>query len=537
MLIQLQNVHLSFFDKQVLKGVDLTVHPGDRIAVVGENGSGKTSLFRILLGSLKPDSGSVAIRANCSIGYLDQSLLSADKEATCLSVALSAFRPLIELEARIARINQALAQTSDPERTAQLLEELGQALDAYEVGGGYDYRARTEATLWGLGLAPTDWQRPAGSLSAGQKVRLALARLLLGTYDLLLLDEPTNHLDIRAREWLADTLQKLETTYLVVSHDRRFLDAVVTKVAHLDRGVVQVYPGNYSDFRRQLDEAQEAGWRTYEKRRKLVRKLEEQARSYRNWSHSKEREKRGPVDKGYIGAKAAKLAKRALAAERRRRETIEKLKAEKPFVPDPIKIEFHGGRTGFLVRARDLAVGYAPGPPLAEGISFELGSGERLGIVGPNGSGKSTLIKTLVGRLSPLAGEVSFATNTSLGYFDQENRELPSDVSALHAVLATGKDETLVRTVLGRMRLRNESALKQVADLSWGERAKVLLARLILGDHDLLVLDEPTNYLDIETQDVLLEALADFPGGVIFVSHDRFFLDALATKRLVLEEA
>jgi ATPase components of ABC transporters with duplicated ATPase domains len=533
-LVQLHNVRLSFFDKQVLHGVDLAIHRGDRIALVGENGSGKTSLLKIILGSLKPDSGNVAVKEGCAIGYLDQSLLGGDHEATCMAVALGAFSHLLELEARIAKINQALVESRDLAESSRLLEELGEAMDAYEAGGGYEYRARAEAMLLGVGLAPREWEKPVDSLSAGQKARLALARLLLGSYDLLLLDEPTNHLDMRAREWLAETLPKLETTYLVVSHDRTFLDAVATKVAHLDRGVIKVYPGNYAAFRRQWAEAREAAWQTYEKRRRLVKKLEEQARSYRNWSHAKEREKRGAGDKGHIGAKAAKLAKRALVAERRLHETIEKLKEEKPFEPDPIKIEFNGGKEGILAWTRDLAIGYAPGPPLARGIRFELRSGERLGIAGPNGCGKSTLIKTLIGEIPPLAGEVWLSPGASVGYFDQEGRALPSAKSALEAVLETGKDETLVRTVLGRMRLRKESALKRVADLSWGERAKVLLARLILGNHDLLILDEPTNYLDIETQDVLLEALSGFPGGIIFVSHDRYFLDALATEKLFL---
>ncbi|HLS90780.1 MAG TPA: ABC-F family ATP-binding cassette domain-containing protein, partial [Limnochordia bacterium] len=534
MLVQLHNVHLSFFDKQVLHGVDLAIHRGDRIALVGENGSGKTSLLKIILGSLKPDSGNVAVKEGCAIGYLDQSLLGGDHEATCMAVSLGAFSHLLELEARIAKINQALVESRDLAESSRLLEELGEAMDAYEAGGGYEYRARAETMLLGVGLAPREWEKPVDSLSAGQKARLALARLLLGSYDLLLLDEPTNHLDMRAREWLAETLPKLETTYLVVSHDRTFLDAVATKVAHLDRGVIKVYPGNYTAFRRQWAQDRQAAWQTYEKRRRRVKKLEEQARSYRNWSHAKEREKRGAGDKGRIGAQAAKLAKRALVAERRLQETIEKLREEKPFEPDPIKIEFSGGKDGMLAWARDLAVGYAPGPPFARGICFELRSGERLGIAGPNGCGKSTLIKTLIREIPPLAGEVWLSQGASVGYFDQENRALPSAKSALEAVLETGKDETLVRTVLGRMGIRKESALKQIADLSWGERAKVLLARLILGDHDLLILDEPTNYLDIETQDVLLEALSGFPGGIIFVSHDRYFLDTLATEKLFL---
>lgn len=533
MLVHLRDVRLSFFDKQIFDGITLSVHPGDRLALVGLNGAGKTSLFRIILGQLQPDEGAV-VRTAESIGYLDQSLVAADEGSSCFDVVLTAFGPLLRLEREIERINDALAGTRDLEETEKLLERLGQALDAYEAGGGYEFRARAEATLAGLGLSSEHWSKPLSLLSSGQKARVALARLLLGNHDLLLLDEPTNHLDLDAREWLADALVRLETAYIVASHDRRFLDRVADKVAHLDRGRLRLYSGNYSAFRRQVEEAEAAGWRAHEKSQKLIRKLEEQARSYRNWAGAKESEKRGAGDKGFVGARAAKLAKRALAAQRRMEEAIERLKTEKPFELDPIKIDFHGGRTGMLVRARQVAVGYSPGMPLAQGIDFELSAGERLGIVGPNGSGKSTLIKSLLGEVPVLEGELSIHSNASVGYFDQEIRRLPEEASALAAVLETGKDETLVRTVLGRLRLRKESTLKPVADLSWGERAKTLLARLILGDHDLLILDEPTNYLDIETQDALLQALAAFPGGIIFVSHDRHFLETLATKTVEL---
>ena len=300
-------------------------------------------------------------------------------------------------------------------------------------------RLGSKRPSWDWGSS-TEWEKPVSALSAGQKVRLALARLLLGEHDLLLLDEPTNHLDLDAREWLADALPRFAAAYIRrVSHDRRFLDRVVTKVAHLDRGVLKVYSGNYSAFRRQVKEADEAGWRIYEKREKLVRKLQEQARSYRNWSGAKESEKRGALDKGYIGAKAAKLAKRAIAAERRIKETIEKLKTEKPFEPDPIKIEFHGGREGMLVRARGLVIGYSPHTPLAAAIDFELSAGDRLGIVGKNGSGKSTLIKSLLGEVPLLAGELAIRPSASLGYFDQENRQLPLDMSSVGRCLGDGK--------------------------------------------------------------------------------------------------
>lgn len=503
------------------------------MALVGENGAGKTCLFRMLLGQMSPSRGDVHITAGVRIGYLDQlPLASVHPEATCLGVARKPFAPLIALEKRMAALSEVLAQA--PVDYGHLLDELGQVQAAYEDAGGYTYAARIEAMLHGLGLPPESWSRPVSALSAGQKVRLALATLLLDEYDLLLLDEPTNHLDIEAREWLGDYLAGLATTYVVVSHDRRFLDHVTTKTAYLDRGQLTLYSGGYSFFRHQLETERESAWQVYEQGRKQVRKLEAQARAYRNWSGAKEREKRGAADKGFVGRRAAKLMKRALAVERRLEEKIEALRTEKPFVKDPVAIEFAATDGKRLLSVSRLAIGYDVQHPLSSDLTWMLGAGDRLAVVGRNGSGKSTLLRTLLGELPPLAGEIRWAASAAVGYFDQENRQLPANETALAAVLMTGRDETVVRTVMGRLRISRNSVFKRVSELSAGERAKVLLARLMLGGYNVLVLDEPTNHLDIETQDVLLEALLDYPGAIVFVSHDRHFVETLATERLEL---
>lgn len=537
MLAQWHDIHLAFPDKQVLHGVSLTVHPGDRVALVGENGSGKTCLFRILLGQLAPTGGAVYLKQGIRIGYLTQHLidLAVDESTTCWDVAASPFAEVMALERFLATHAAALAEADESEIPA-LLARFGAEQERFEQLGGYTYRTRVEAMLSGLGLPPKLWDTKVRHLSAGQKVRLALARLLLADYDLLLLDEPTNHLDLDARAWLAQHLRSIDTAYVVVSHDRRFLDAVADKVAHLDRGKLTLYTGTYSQFRRQLEEQTEQAWKVYEKRQKVVRKLEEQARNYKTWSERTERTKRGAYDKGYIGHKAAKLARRSIQARRRLEETIERMKMEKPFVADAIAIDFHGSEGRNLLRTEGLAVGYVPGKPLAEGISFRLRAGERVAVTGPNGSGKSTLLRTVLGLEPPLAGEVWISPAADIGYFDQDARSILGAGSALEAVLAVASDETLARTVLGRMRVQKETVTKPVQRLSAGERAKVLLARLILGRHNLLILDEPTNHLDIETQDVLLDALADFPGGILFVSHDRHFVETLASEVLELED-
>jgi ATP-binding cassette subfamily F protein 3 len=533
MLARLESISLFFPDKTVLEDVSLTIYPKDRIILFGENGSGKTSLFRILTGRLKPNSGKVSLARGLRIGYLEQDFAVLGDESTCLEAALEPFGPLILLEQRIARLSERLGQAGG-EEMEKLLAELGEAQQRFEAAGGYGYRAQTESTLTGLGLPEPYWRGKVGEMSSGERMRLSLARVLLGEHDLLLFDEPTNHLDIPAREWLEERLSNVNQAYVVASHDRSFLDAVGTKVAHLDRGELTLYAGNYTAFREQREQRIEAGWRSYEKGQKRIRRLREQAQSYRGWSNAKEKEKRGAADKGFVGHRSAKLMKRSLIARRRMEEAIEQAKTDKPFERDRIKIDFHSSKGNDLLRATDLTVGYAGTEPLIEGVNIDLSAGDRLAVVGPNGCGKTALLRTLLGELAPLSGEARIAPSARIGYFDQDNRRLPRADTALRAVLATGRDETLVRTVMGRMGVRRETVNKPTSQLSSGERAKVLLAKLILGHHNLLVLDEPTNHLDIETQDVLLDALQDFPGGILFVSHDRHFIGALATHTLLL---
>ncbi|MBA2715015.1 MAG: ABC-F family ATP-binding cassette domain-containing protein [Rubrobacteraceae bacterium] len=536
MLAQLANVSLSFPDKKVIEDVSLTVYPGDRISLVGENGAGKTSIFRMLKGCLAPDSGGISFAREVRIGYLEQDFagMSEDPERTCMEAALEPFGPLIQLERRIERLAFELGEPEDS--TSDLLAELGEAQELFEVSGGYEFRARTDSTLAGLGLPEPFWGRRVSELSAGQRVRLALARLLLEDHDLILFDEPTNHLDVPAREWLEGHLAGMDAAYVVASHDRRFLDAVSSKVAHLDRGKLTLYPGDYTAFRRQLEQSEEEGWRRYEKNQKLARKLQRQAQDYQRWSDAGEKKKRGAADKGFVSHKAAKLMKRSLAARGRMEEAAENARTEKPFEKSAVKIQFGSSRGRNLLRVEDLIVGYSEEQPLTEELSFELSAGDRVAVLGPNGCGKTALLRTVLGEIPALEGDVRLAPSAKVGYFDQDNTSVPPDLTALEAVPKTERDETLVRTVMGRMGVRKETVNKKVAKLSSGERAKVLLAAIILGDNNLLVLDEPTNYLDIETQDVLLTALEDFPGGILFVSHDRYFVDALATGTVALGE-
>lgn len=533
MLAQWYDIHLNFQDKHVLNGVSLAIHPGDRIGLAGANGSGKTCLFRILLGQITPGAGDVHLAGGVRIGYLTQNLLDTEEDdptGTCWEAATSPFAALVELERQIEHHSEALAHAGSDHGIEALLEKLGSAQEQFEQAGGYSYRTRVETTLHGLGIPTALWKRQIHTLSAGQKVRLALAKLLLAEYDILLLDEPTNHLDTDARHWLQEHLRKLEIAYIIVSHDRYFLDAVVDKVAHLHRGKLNTYAGNYSAFRRQRDEQAAHAWQSYERRQKLVRKLEVQARKYETWSNRTEKKKQGASDKGAVGRRAAKLMKRSIHARQRREETIERMQMERPEDETRVAIEFHASEARELLRLDDVVIGYDELQPVTDDISFTMRSGERIAVTGPNGCGKSTLIKTVLGYLPALSGEVWRSPALNIGYFDQDARGVPFNTTALEAVKSDHNDETLIRTVMARMRIVQDSVYKKVGQLSAGERAQVLLAQLIVGGHNLLVLDEPTNHLDIETQDALLEALCGFPGGILFVSHDGHFVDALATE-------
>src|SRR5919107_6118490 len=377
-LAQLRNVSLSFPDKKVLQDVSLTIYPGDRISLVGENGAGKTSIFRLLKKRLEPDSGEVTFARGVRIGYLEQNLAGVDEDPnrTCLDAALEPFGPLIELEQVIKQLSFGLAEAGGD--AAGILEELGEAQHRFEAFGGYEFRARTESTLAGLGLPAPLWGRRISELSAGQMVRLALARLLLEEHDLVLFDEPTNHLDVPAREWLEGHLAGMSAAYVVASHDRRFLDAVSSKVAHLDRGELTVYPGDYTAFRQQRDQADEEGWRKYEKNQKLAKKLQRQAQDYQRWSDAGEKKKRGAADKGFVSHKAAKLMKRSLTARKRMEEAAENASTEKPFEKDAVNIEFGSARGRSLVRAGNLIVGYSEERPLSGELSFEVSAGATL---------------------------------------------------------------------------------------------------------------------------------------------------------------
>ncbi len=509
MLFRLTEVSKSYGVQEVLHAVNWQLNPGERAGLVGCNGAGKTTLLRLIAGLEMPDSGSIERLKGLRLGMLAQQV-DFSGATTVIEAALEVFSSLRELEARMRELEQAMAETSGAELEA-VMHDYSQAQHAYEGEGGFSYHARAEAVLLGLGFSKQDFGRAAESLSGGEKNRLGLARLLLLEPDLLLLDEPTNHLDVAAVEWLEDFLATYPSAYVIVSHDRFFLDHTVTRILELEGGRIESYRGNYSAYLIERAERRAQQQRAYKQQQELIARTEEFIR--RNIAGQKTKQAK---------SRRKMLEKLELLASLRREKGANfKLQPSAP--------------TGQQVLVLDrLSIGFST-RRLASEISFILKRGERLGIIGGNGTGKTTLLRTLLGELPPLAGEVRWGAGVQIGYYDQ--RLLMVDdrhtvIEELRNLASSSATDGELRGFLGRFLFSGDEVFKPVAALSGGEKGRLALAKLIYSRANVLVLDEPTNHLDIASREALEEALNDYDGTIVAVSHDRYFLDRIATQIL-----
>jgi ATP-binding cassette, subfamily F, member 3 len=507
-LYRFDSVRKSYGPKEVLREVTWQHNPGEKVGLVGRNGAGKTTLLRLVLGREEPDAGEV-VRANAvRIATVEQAL-EADLAETLHDYTAGAFADLHRIEAEMRRIEHAMADGQD---TAALHDRYDALSHRFENEGGYDMVAEVDKALSGLGFDKADFVRRLGELSGGQKNRAMLARAILSSPDVLLLDEPTNHLDFQAVEFLEDYLARSRRSYLVVTHDRRFLDRVANEIIDLENGRLTAYSGGYSAYRRQKAERILTATRAFEKQQEFIEK-----------------------EKDYIRRNIAGQNSRQAKGRRTKLERVERL--ERP-VEDGTSVGFRfdaariGGRT--FLRAKDLDAGYAPGSPIVRGVSFELLRGERMALLGENGTGKTTLLKTLAGRLAPLAGTVTPGHDVSIGYYDQELSDLDPKRRAIDAVWDQSPEETeeAMRSYLARFAFRGDEVFAPIAGLSGGEKGRLTLAVVMRQRHNLLLLDEPTNHLDLDSREALEESLDEFPGSIVFVSHDRAFIDRLATRVL-----
>lgn len=508
-LFRLSNISKSFGGNAILRDVAFQVNPGEKIGLVGRNGAGKTTLFNLLTGREAPDAGEIVKMRGLKLGLLEQHVDFARNE-TVHTAALSAFEHIHDIENEMRLLEKQMeTDHSDP-----VLERYAELQTAFEQADGFTYAARAEAILQGVGFSNDQWNLETKTLSGGQKNRLGMARLLLSNSDVLLLDEPTNHLDVDAVEWLEEYLTNYATAYVIISHDRYFLDRTTDRIIELENGRAVSYKGNYSKFLVERELRREQQQREYENQRSMIAKTEEFIR--RNLEGQK--------------TKQAKSRRNMLE----RLERVEAVRSEKSGGNFKLKNVERAGNN--VLTTEEFAIGYGK-KVLAKNLNISLHRGGALGIIGGNGTGKTTLLKTLIGEIRELAGRLTWGTKTNIGYYSQNLDDLHEGndiISEMRRVAPTAENVEL-RSFLARFLFFGEDIEKRVRDLSGGEKGRLALAKLIYSQKNVLILDEPTNHLDIPAREALETALDEYPGTIITVSHDRYFLDRIATQMLSFE--
>ena len=513
MLLQASGIHKYYGSTPVLTDVSLQVQERDRIGLVGANGAGKSTLLRILAGELQADKGSVSRAKEVRIGYLAQNGGLAGHR-TIQEEMLAAFGHLIEQEKQLQAMEARIAdpaEQADAVRYASLLTQYAELSERFREAGGYEMNNRIRSVLHGMGFGDIAPETEVSALSGGQRTRLALARLLLVQPDLLLLDEPTNHLDIDTLGWLEQYLRTYAGAMIIVSHDRYFLDAIVTAIVEIERHASKRYTGNYSRFMELKAADFERNIKLYEQQQKEISRMEE-----------------------FIQRNIARASTTRRAQSRRNAlARIERL--EKPGALRSASFTFRSERRSGkeVMQLYDAAVApHESMDPLIQNVSMEIRRGERVALLGPNGIGKTTLLRALIGQLPLRRGSVRWGAGVSIGYYDQEQRGLTMTNTVLEEVWSAfpRKNETEIRTVLGNFLFSGEDVRKTINALSGGEKARVALAKLMLKQANVLVLDEPTNHLDLMSREVLEAALEEYDGTMLFVSHDRYFLNRIADR-------
>ncbi|EJY6073216.1 ABC-F family ATP-binding cassette domain-containing protein [Listeria monocytogenes] len=512
-LLQVQQISKFFGAEVILDNIKLEVKTGDRIALVGRNGAGKSTLLKIIAGKMSYDGGTISKPKSVEIGYLAQNT-GLESSKTIWDEMLSVFDSLRKIEADLRKMELRLGEPelyNDPEKYQALMTDYDTLQHTFKESGGYTYEAEIRSVLNGLRFYPEDYEVEIASLSGGQKTRLALAKLLLAKQDILVLDEPTNHLDIETLAWLETYLQNYHGSLLIVSHDRYFLDKVVNQVYEISRTKIDYYKGNYSSFVNQKQAKLEQMWKEFDKQQKQIAKLEDF------------------VARNIVRASTTKRAQS-------RRKQLEKMdvlgrpQGDEKAAHFGFQFEKQTGKDVLMVD--QLSIGYAKDKRIASNLTFEMKRQDSLALVGPNGIGKSTLLKTLIRDIPALSGEFHFGAGVKIGYYDQEQAKLTSNKTVLMELWDDYPElnEVNVRTTLGNFLFSDDDVLKNVQSLSGGEKARLALAKLTLLEANVLILDEPTNHLDIESKEVLEAALIDFEGTILFVSHDRYFINRIASK-------
>lgn len=519
-ILSCNNLTKSFGVESILENISFTVNEGDKIGVIGVNGTGKTTLFKIISGIYGYDSGEIYTSKDCEIGYLEQNT-NFYSDNTIFTEVLEVFSDLIKMEEDLRKmeceISDKSSETNSPD-LQKLMDNYSHKLELFQNSNGYGYKSEAKGVLKGLGFNDDELEKPIKILSGGEKTRVLLAKLLLKKPTLLLLDEPTNHLDSDALEWLELFLKQYKGTVILISHDRYFLDQSVNRIFEIHNKKLKAYNGNYSYYVEKSAIDKEIERKTYEDQQKEIKKQEESIERLKAYGREKH-------------LKRARSKEKALSKiEVLDKPDGERKKAKIKFIP-----AVESGND--VLAVRDVEMSF-PDKVLFKDLNLDIYRGEKVALIGPNGAGKSTLFKIIMNELEPIQGEVKFGTNVNTAYFHQEQKTLNLDNTVIDEIWDANPHltQTEVRNMLGAFLFENEDVFKRISSLSGGERARVAILKLILSQSNFLLLDEPTNHLDIDSKEVLEEALVNYTGTIFTISHDRYFLNKVADKILVLDE-
>ena len=516
MILSCQNISKAFVENQVLKNVSFHIEDHEKAAIVGINGAGKTTLLRIIVGEMTPDDGQVVLAKDKTLGYLAQNS-TVDTSHTIYEELLSVKADLLRLEEKIRECENDMKH-ADGDALEDLMKQYTSLTHAFETGGGYLYRSELVGVLKGLGFTEDEFSKPVATLSGGQKTRVALGRLLLQNPDLIILDEPTNHLDMNSIAWLETYLLNYKGAVLIVSHDRYFLDRIAGKVIEIDQSKATTFMGNYSDYAVKKEQLRVAAWNAYMNQQREIKHQEEVIEKLKSFNREKS-------------------IKRAESREKMldKIEVIEK--------PSEVRTDMKLTLTPRILSGNDvLTVEHLSksfdSHKLFTDVNFEIKRGEHVAIIGDNGSGKTTLLKILNGLVPADQGTFRLGSNVEIGYYDQEHHVLHSEKTLFEEISDDYPylNNTQIRNVLAAFLFTGENVFKRISDLSGGERGRVSLAKLVLSNANFLILDEPTNHLDIMSKEILEDALNGYEGTILYVSHDRYFINRTAHRILDLTE-
>ncbi|MCL2873557.1 MAG: ABC-F family ATP-binding cassette domain-containing protein [Defluviitaleaceae bacterium] len=515
-MISLKNISKSFGENTIISDVTFHMHDNEKVALVGVNGAGKTTLFRVLTKEYEPDGGEIIIPPSLNLGYLPQSAV-IDSDKTIYEEMLSVFDEVIKVEESLRLMERQMAGLSGSDLEV-LMKKYADLQHNFEKKDGYEYSSRVKGVIKGLGFSDEESKKNVQVLSGGEKTRVALGKLLLSKADVLLLDEPTNHLDITSTVWLEDFLKNYPGGMIIISHDRYFLDKVVGKVIEMEHGKATIYHGNYSHFASKKEEVRENQLKQYFDQQKEIKRQEEIIARYRSYSTEKQ-------------IKRAKSKEKML-------DKVERL--EKPdSLPQSMRLKLSPQRESGndVLSVRNICKSF-PDKQLFSGVSFEIKKGDRVALIGANGTGKTTIIRAVLGNAEINSGDIKLGTNVFVSYYDQEHQNIDSQKTLFDEISdAYPKLTSLeIRNALAAFVFIGDDVFKKIGMLSGGEQGRLSLAKIIQSGGNFLILDEPTNHLDIYSKEILEQALKNYTGTILYISHDRYFINSTATKILELAD-